>query len=560
MNVHDDGRRGFGHFGFLLGAVAAGASGLVAGRSADAAEIDSGDAARITAVARDSDLAVEFIRETIGISGSANRPQAESLIELVDVFLIGVAPARPLRIDLLTGPEPSRSRLSVPVANFRNFRNNNLVPAGIPVARIAGEPGMYRLGGQQGAAFDGYMRYLDEEPRTAEIVEAREDLDAAVGGPLVLAAGFDGAVRLESDAAGVEARRLRYVESRERTLNDLRRREDETAAEFRLRKLLTGQRLEDYEQFYAEASRASADVGFDFEADTATVDVSLAAHEGTELASAIADVPNRPSLFGGVTPVGGAIARGRLTWIVTPSQRPRWQAALDAYRPVVNESLESDTTDTVGVRKATDAVFGHLDRVIAGGFLDGVFDWGTDGGAETLVCAFRTVDAASLTEAVRAVTATSLAEIVGEEGVGDTITFELRLDRARFDRYAETFGSREMTLEVGPEVSVIAAGSGRAARAKAVLAQVGGDDPRPGTLIDFSGRLSRLVPLARSLRTGLVEEETREMLDESLAADDDTVEARLVSDGETVEGGVTARRGLLGFVGRLLARFARENL
>ncbi|MEM1062875.1 MAG: hypothetical protein AAGJ97_11170, partial [Planctomycetota bacterium] len=310
----------------------------------------------------------------------------------------------------------------------------------------------------------------------------------------------------------------------------------------------------------AEAAEAAASVSFDFEQSTAASKVFLKPHPGTPLADAMAAVENHGSLFGVVASVGTTVCFGRLDWLISEDRKPRWDATLAAYRPVLIESLLENTADEAGTTAAVVAAVTHFENVIDYGHLDGVADWSASPSGETLAVAFRTVDAGSLAAAVRALASTTIADIVSEQSADGASTFELVLDQARFDGFAKSFGSREITLRIGPEFSVLTAGVDRASRLEDVVSQVSDVDPDPDALVRFRGRIGRLLPAVRALQTEIVSSDSRALFDAAIAAGDDTVEFDLDCDGTEVTGGMTVNSALLDFAGRLLVRFSKENL
>ena len=78
---------------------------------------------RISSTLKTSNEAIADLEWVLNLTSPEERKQWPTLKDYLDIFLIGVDPARPLRSDVIMGAKVDRYIMSIPIADFREFRN-----------------------------------------------------------------------------------------------------------------------------------------------------------------------------------------------------------------------------------------------------------------------------------------------------------------------------------------------------------------------------------------------------------------------------------------------------
>ena len=110
--------------------------------------------------------------------------QWKVLKDYLEVFLIGVDPKLPTRVDVVFDEKANRTVWTIPVGNFQNFRKNNLAAILTPRIRDMGN-GWWKLGSGKPADFNGWLNYTAPYSR---IGETKDDINLTPADPAAAAA------------------------------------------------------------------------------------------------------------------------------------------------------------------------------------------------------------------------------------------------------------------------------------------------------------------------------------------------------------------------------------
>ncbi len=133
-----------------------------------ASAASQGTAPSATVYVASSDDLMTDIKYLLMLTDTNEQKQWKVLKDYLDVFLIGVDPKLPTRVDVIFDQKANRMVWSIPVSNFPNFRKNNLAAILTPRIREMGGPGWWKLGSGKPADFNGWMQYTAPYDRIGE--------------------------------------------------------------------------------------------------------------------------------------------------------------------------------------------------------------------------------------------------------------------------------------------------------------------------------------------------------------------------------------------------------
>src|SRR5580700_10889484 len=114
--------------------------------SSDARAADQSAAPSVTVVVAGPGEILDDVKYLLMLTDSTEQKQWKVLKDYLDVFLIGVDPQLPTRVDVVFDQKANRMVWSIPVSNFPKFRKDNLAAILTPRIREMGGPGWWTLG------------------------------------------------------------------------------------------------------------------------------------------------------------------------------------------------------------------------------------------------------------------------------------------------------------------------------------------------------------------------------------------------------------------------------
>jgi len=537
----------------------------------------------IEVVVADTERAGRYSETLVKLAPADQHRQGRVLRDFIDVFLIGVDVSKPGQIDLLTGESPTRYRLHIPIEDFRDFRFQNLKPVGISSNRVLGSTDLYRLGGRQrGQAFRGWMRYAngergdyafiaeeqDEVPK--DLDDPSEDIKARLAGEYDAAFGLTNTDAADADQRSLEVQeRLgRYLAERDETVDAMKPARGETPEQFEYRKLLTSHQFDDYAMYYAEAATFDAFLALDLESEkTGRIDVSMTALPETRLDGILGRLGESASRFAAIAFSDDPVLSGRVNLTFDDYRKNQLQSQLRAWRAAVVSGIETDDSRSEEEKAAGEKAVGMLvegmRKVVVAGDVDAFIEMTAANGENQSVGAVHVPNGNEFTDILKAFENTrSVTELEMNVGkVGDVDLHRVVVDEESFADLVSLIGSREFIAGIGPNTLWAAAGEGAEDRIRQSIEKLDGEPVLDtATVFRADAKLAGIVDLVVSWLPPSDEMDQREMLLAALKAGDDAAFIEFRVDEGQLSGELTFNSGLLGYVGRYLAWFSKENL
>lgn len=306
------------------------------------------------------------------MGGKESAEQWPIIQAILPAFNAGIDPTRPIRIDIIFG-EQRDYRISIPYGNQKAVLGNIQGFIGGKKPRRIGT-GIYAL---NGPAFKGFLRDLTKL-KYVVIAADRNNIPANFN-PLpdlqpLLDAGYDLAASVKNTAAGVEDRKKAIADLREELLGGLKKADDETELEFKIRTVGLVHQLEELERLFADSESLVIGWTTDAAKKEARMDLELTALPGTDLENSIVELGAEPSLFSSAAKSANSMFFGRVNHALDEMRKTHLEEMLTL---LTSQSVaEVETSEKIAAdhkaasKDATTAFF----EMLKAGSVIGVFD------------------------------------------------------------------------------------------------------------------------------------------------------------------------------------------
>ncbi len=298
----------------------------------------------------------------------------------IDIFLIGLDPALPIRFDSLLDPATgTRSLLMVPLAggDAREFLRDNLDPIGIfntPKQQMGRPPRAiyWQLESDPAAPiFDGWMRSANGY---AYIAKVEDDIPATIEPPdashaHLAATGADLAIQLLNPQPGETDRAAAFAKYKDNIISALEPYDDETDAEFGLRSLVVHQQFERLEVMFMQTSDMSAK--WTLADGQGQLDVTVAPLPNTQLAADFNGSVGRVSHFARVPSSEDSVLSGRLHMLLSETLRRQFSEFYVQAIPVIQSQIDTKEGYNDGERQARKDAIAIILQMLADNAADG---------------------------------------------------------------------------------------------------------------------------------------------------------------------------------------------
>ncbi|QDT37851.1 hypothetical protein [Stratiformator vulcanicus] len=527
----------------------------------------------------DTDRAGRYARHLAELGAEIDRPQGEVLQQFIDIFLIGVDTAKPARADLITDEAPTRYRLHVPVKDIRDFRTQNLKPVGIPSSQSFRDRELFKLGGRRGAAFDGWMRYGNPAGgEYAFIAEKQDEVPATLADPSdeirkKLNGQYDAVFSLTNDPTeegleqAVQERLGRYLAERDEAIEALKPAKGETPEEFEYRKMLASHQFDDYAMLYAESKLLEAFSKLDIENNSARVDASLEALPSTRLEGMMRLLGQSASRFAAVPLGSNPVLSGRVNIKLDQYRTDQFLAQLRAWRAATISGIKADQDRTAEEKTSgEDAVSRLVDsmrKVVVAGSLDGFLEIADSTAGRQTFGGIHVPNGEDFFEALKAFENTkSISKLeLNVDKIGELDVHRVGVSEGMFSDLVTLAGTSEMLVAIAPDTLWMAAGPDARNTLEQTINQLDGEAAIADELVF---RLdAKLATIADAVINQLPETDDpaiRQMIKAALATGNDSLFLNFSVEDAKMTGEMEIKSGILGFIGRYIARFSRENL
>jgi hypothetical protein len=556
-------------------AVLALAAAITVLQSSAARAADQSAAPSVTVVVAGANEILADVKYLLMLTDANEQKQWKVLKDYLDVFLIGVDPQLPTRVDMVFDEKANRTVWTIPVANFPNFRKNNIAAILTPRIRDMGN-GLWRLGSGKPADFNGYLLYA---PPYARIGETQGDLALVPADPRPSAAPFLNrhfvlAVDVQNkqtDAAALAKRHELFRVTRKQTLAALKKETGETPADFDLRKKATEIEMDELEWFFTESEHALVGVTIDTKKELGRTDIELTPIANTALAKNVSELCTKPSLFANVErskqptlafsvnhPLGDVRKKSALA--MSSLVRDRLKARVDS-----DEKRTAEQKDAA--RQMIDKAYAMVESGINAGHADGFIDVHPGASGKNIFLAgTRTADGTKLDEIVSMMPkayegATVKLNVAEESGVK---IHSIEFAKGKHPYWSNFIGADLLYVGSSKDTLWAAAGEGsldtlKTAFKKTKQPAAAGSEKAPW--LELIVRLKPWIDESLSQppkKKGA--DHYPKLIQAALAAGDDQLSVRMTREGNKIVGAIEIQKGILRAAGKIAADFSRENL
>lgn len=544
----------------------------------------------VTIVQAGADRLLGDIEYMLKLTDAEDQKQIKVLNDFFkDIFLKGVDSKRPIRIDVILGDGPTRYRPHFPISSLKDFRDN-LNNFGIKSRKKTSS--LYELKD----AFVGWMRYRN---KYASVGEEKTDVPLSIDNPVLsikplLEAGYDLAVNVANSKTGEKdqaARRKAFRDGlRKEYLAAVKKKDDESDDDFAVRKMLTEQQLVELERYYVESAKTTLGWTTDAELGEGRLNLNLAPIAETSLAKSVELLDQAPSHFANVPKSKNAILAVRLNHPLDDLRTKHFTELCALLRKTadskIDASKERDKDQKTNGKKVASLIFDILDANVKAGVADGFIEVRAQAtGKHTLVGGIKVINGNQ---------ADAIVQLLDKAGpnrevkmnvaaVGGVAIHRVTLPWDKPKELVDFFGS-DTDIYIGTAKDAVWFSIGEQAVRElsddaAIVAQPNTGKP-DAPFVDLLVKVSPWVELIQKLRpvqadpkiqqvsqkTGDKKKikvdrgELRKMALSAFAAGDDVVTLQLVRAGANVEGSLQVQPGILRLVGKLVAKFSRENV
>ena len=547
---------------------------------------------------------LEFI--VVGLAGEKTQ-WAKNVKPNLDLLVEGLDTTKPIWIDpILDADSGKRKQYVLPVKSLKAFLNDNLDPVGIS-NRSKTKGVFYHLSG----VFDGFLRVVNNY---AVISEKEAEVPADMPDPMLIhkplaALGYDLAGQLQNDPADAASRIAAFKKFRENIQAGLKKRTKETSDGFALRKKSVSNRMDILERLFLDSSEVLIGWNTTKSGGTGHGDLKLAAAEKTKLADYVQTVGATPSVFSPIPSEADAVATIRVNFPLDKMLQTNMLEIYKLSRAVTQENIESSEKGTPEEKEARKVVAQYVQDMLSGAVGLGVVDLfaeivTTTNGHHNILVGVRCNAPNAVKKIVEKLPAakTGWTSQLDADKMGDVAihTCQTTPGKALSDFYDP---SGVIYVGTGKETLWIAAGDGALARLKAAVKQVAGGarQASPDCLTVHAHLLPLLQATHSSLKEegldlmrfltdkGIVDDQPKVKKDgkvkvqrgkksektpleilqgmnweddaiAALAGMNDSLDCHLRNTEGTITGQFDVKDGVLKAVGRLIGRFAKENL
>lgn len=555
------------------------------------------------------------LKNVIDLTLPAEQEQWPNIEGYIDTLTEGVEGKQPAYVSVITGTKPNALLIWVPLSgkSFKQFREN-LESLGYSVTRDAKDTNLYLL--EQEETEYGYARVIpatgycglvlksaqlvdekdaegkDEKELAAKRAQEKKDALAVlidlISKSTPPTAKIDGNMLAElsnSDGsdAGQQHRRQAYAEVRRASMEVVKKRPEESATEFELRRLAVEQQLDEGERMLAEFSKVTAVLKLDAK-DPAKLKSALVLTAkpiaGSSLETATKQFGTQPDVFGSIRKEAGSAMSVRVNHPIDSMRQKNAIAFLNALQKDIDAraatSRERSDSEKAAITKSTVGVLDVLRASINAGWANGFAESVPDGkGGFFSIAAFAAPAAADLNKVLPELAAAAKGNVVemNVDKQGDVAIHRIVMAEGVSDLFDRVFGvKKDIFVGVGASQIWIASGLDALPRLKKTIENLGAPVSSNCPLhveVSLLPIIQRMDDIAKTDPPGKTPEEQEGQRSRArtraraIAAMKDGGDMAMmdfkVENGE-ISGEITLETGVLRWVGKMMSAFSKDNL
>ncbi|MFG0334405.1 MAG: hypothetical protein ACF8TS_13660 [Maioricimonas sp. JB049] len=440
---------------------------------------DPAKPARIVTMLSSADRLISDLNFIVVDLAKESQQWENNIFPNIDIFLIGVDSRLPVGFDVLFDADTGiRYQPQIPVSDMKSFIQDNLEPIGIEPKRRG--RGYWEL---EGNVFPGWMREVDGYASIAKVEgDVPKDMASPMEGfePMEAKTYVVGA-HLSEESAPLADRERQFVKYKENMLAGATKRPDESREVYALRRQGLENRLEFFERVFIQASEIlggwSTTLKSESNAD-GHADVTVVPVADTLLARFVSAVGETPSHFATVPVAEDPVLNFRVMLPLMEGSKERLSSTYELARPVIHQQIDEDDEvkpeEKEPRKQIADLV---LDMVTAGLQLpavDGFVQITRDGDLHTFVAGVRSADGTAVEKVIELVPQArdGWKSETNLETVGDVSIHRVTLKQGYPKALVEFFGDGgELYVGASKEAVWLAAGVNSLAAMKAAIQQ-----------------------------------------------------------------------------------------
>ena len=528
------------------------------------------------------------LKHVVTSSGPKGVAQWRNIKDILPVFLGGIDPQKPIRVDLIFIKGAMEIRFVIPVADEKALVDNVVGFAGAKREKKL-KTGYYLI---DGPAFKCYLRII---PGGYAIISSNQNLvPANFPGPLapitpLIAAEYDfGAiVKNSADAKEATARKELMEGLRKDVDGSLKKKDDESVSEFELRRVGLGHQIDELERLFVESDQLMIGWTTDAPKKEGRLNLELSALPNTELEKTIAELAAKPSLFAAAKRSDDTIFFGRVNHALDKMRKANLAEILKLMR--IQAVVEIDKSALVkedhkaALKEAGGIIFDILADGGEMGVIDGFVNVEQVDGVRMISGGVQTADSAAALKALEALMKTDAKIQI------NAIKIEgLDIHRVTFGENCggplrDLLGVTELLVAFPSKEVILFSGGGKAEdRLQAVSVAISAQEQpeNDGTFLETWAKAKPWIEILKERRQRIEKErgfdlkklseaeqkawnEDVELREEALtifASGHDTIHLKLQRKNEKVVGVTTFAEGFLKLVGLQIAKFSEEKL
>ncbi len=439
---------------------------------------------------------------------------------ILDTFVLGADPKRPLRVDVLLGANRDY-RLWVPYAtpaDLKQFQERNLKPTvGKAAKKLKAD--YYEWKGPGWTGFERDIKgWVILAEKSVNVPETLADPSPIIA-PL-LADGSDLVGRVSNTAGGQAARRMAIQDVRKELTAKIKRLPDEADFQFELRQLSHTQQMDEAERFYADSENLVLGWTLDTGKKEARLDLKLKALAGTALEQTIQQLGAEPSAFAMPERNDKTTGFARLNHAIDDMRKGHLKQFLALVKKQAADRIGQSKSMQAAHKPAyLKAAAQFIDLLIAGvdlGVVDGFAQTEKVGDRQAMIGAIRVVDGNGLIEVLETLKGAEWNVQLNAETVGDIALHVVKIPQRDDSDFSHLF-DKDATLVVGTSKNAVwyAAGTDSIARLKAAIERnATAEKPKDGVFVEAWANLSPWMNY-------LMERQLRVVLDQKSLSEDD---------------------------------------
>ncbi|MEZ6126225.1 MAG: hypothetical protein R3C49_24120 [Planctomycetaceae bacterium] len=527
------------------------------------------------------------IRYLMSLATAEERKQQQNIIDFVELLELGLDLQRPLRVDLLTGTNPPGYIISAGYVDPVQDLLDNLDGSGFVLKKIDAslsellppDTGWFRLLPGTKEAILVFTKPADHMLLRQVIQRMSEPLKAVAP---VIAGNASIGIQLhnrQQTPADQKLRRDSFGEIRAVEMDSLQQRPSETATQFALRKKGVSVQLDEIERLLAEANSASAVIHLDRKAHHATVTFKADAIAGSSFAKSMDEFGSHPDVFASVPRAEGSVLSVRGNYALDELRQKNGVETTQLMEQDAAARLAANKTLSASEKAASEKLVKGLMQFtrdsIASGAINGFAESiPNPKGDFTSWGAIAVKDGKKLNDLLALISETGKGNVFkgNVATVGDVTIHQVQFAEGYFQPFDLLFENKAGYIGVSDQIIWIGTGGPESLEPmKAAIQNL--KEPAAaetvlsieGNLLMWSKRAKRLLEEAPPLKSADEQTKRRDRLRylgtavEAFATLDDARFTMTVKDGKA-HGEIFVNRGVLTFIGRMLADYSKNHL